>query len=163
MAIAASSRLSSLLYVVGDDVGDDHARLVQHHVTERDAVGQRRPVRCSARRATGSAPGRASDDSSPGCDHLGEHHRRGLQRLFFFLGIGTARAVLHHQHAERVAGAQDRHAEERMVDFFAGFRPVREGRVALRVRQVDRVGLAGDQTDQTLVGFAARSGGRLRA
>ena len=84
-------------------------------------------------------------------DHLGEHHRGGLQRLLFLLGIGAPRAVLHHQHAERVAGAQDRHAEEGVVDFFAGLRPVGEGRMALRVRQVDRVGFARDQADQAFV------------
>ncbi len=28
-------------HVVGDDIGDNHARLVQHHVAERDAIGQR--------------------------------------------------------------------------------------------------------------------------
>src|SRR5674476_1178025 len=49
--------------------------------------------------------------------------------------------------------AQHRHAEERVVDFFAGFRAERERWVRLRVRQVDRVGLAGDQADQALVGF----------
>ena len=40
-----------------------------------------------------------------------------------------------------------------MVDFFAGFRAVGEGRVRLRVRQVDRIGFAGDQADQAFVGF----------
>ena len=88
-----------------------------------------------------------------GGDHLGQHHGRGLQRLFFFLRIGAAGAVLHHQHAERIAGAQDRHAEERVVDFFAGFRPEREGRMGLRVRQVDRIGFARHQADQALVGL----------
>ena len=29
------------LHVVGDDIGDDHARLVQHHMAKRDAVRQR--------------------------------------------------------------------------------------------------------------------------
>ena len=89
-----------------------------------------------------------------GCNHLGEHHRRRLQRLFFFFGVGAPRAVLHDQHAERVAGAQDRHAEERVIDFFAGFRAVGEGRMRLRVRQVYRVGFAGDQADQAFVGFS---------
>ena len=56
-------------------------------------------------------------------DHLRQHHGGGLQRLDLFLDIGAVGAVLHHQHAERVAGAQDRHAEERVIDFFAGFRP----------------------------------------
>ena len=53
-------------------------------------------------------------------DHLGEHHRGGLQRLLFLLGVGATRPVLHHQHAERAAGAQDRHAEEGVVNLFAG-------------------------------------------
>ena len=84
-------------------------------------------------------------------DHLRQHHRGGLQRLDLFLDIGALGAVLHHQHAERVAGAQDRHAEEGVVDFFAGFRAEGEGRVALRVAQVERGRLAGDQADQALM------------
>ncbi len=86
-----------------------------------------------------------------GGDHLREHHCRRLQRFDFFLRIGAPGAVLHHQHAERVAGAQDRHAEERMVDFFAGFRPEGKGRMRLRVGEVDGARLAGDQSDQALV------------
>jgi len=88
-----------------------------------------------------------------GGDHLGEHHRRGLQRLFFLFRVGALCAVLHHQHAERIARAQDRHAEERVIDFFAGFRPERECRMRLRVRQVFWFGFAGDQTDQAFVGL----------
>ena len=38
-----------------------------------------------------------------------------------------------------------------MVDFFAGFRPEREGRVGLRLGQVDRIGLARHQADQAFV------------
>ena len=85
-------------------------------------------------------------------DHLGEHHRGGLQRLDFFFGVIAPGAVLHHQNAERVAGAQDRHAEEGVVDFFAGFRPVGIRGMRLCVRQVDGGSLAGDQADQAFVG-----------
>ncbi len=140
-------------HVVGDHVGDDDARLVQHHVAERDAVGQRGAgeMHRMARGRLGAGLGERGQLA--GGDHLGEHHRRRLQRFFFLFGVGAARAVLHHQHAERIAGAQDRHAEERMIDFFAGFRPVGEGRMRLRVRQVDRIGFAGDQADQAFVGF----------
>ena len=121
--------LEFVRHIVGDNVGDDHARLVQHDVTERDAVRQRTAGEMH-RVARGRFGARAGERGQlAGCNHLGEHHRRRLQRFFFFLGIGTARAVLYDQHAERVAGAQDRHAEERMVDFFAGFRAVREGRM----------------------------------
>ncbi len=84
-------------------------------------------------------------------DHLGQHHGGRLQRLFFFLRIGAVRAVLHHQHAQRIAGAQDWNAQEGVVDFLAGFRPEREGRMVLGFRQVDRIGLAGDEADQALV------------
>ena len=140
-------------HVVGDDIGDDHARLVQHDMAERDTVRQRRAGQMH--RVAGGRFGAGAGERGQLArrDHLGEHHRRGLQRLFFFLGVGAARAVLHHQHAERVARAQDRHAEEGVVDFFAGFRPEREGRMGLRVRQVDRVGLARHQADQALVGL----------
>ena len=57
-----------------------------------------------------------------------------------------------------------------MVDFFAGFRPEREGRVVLRVREVDRLGFAGDQADQAFVlaehglvdGFALQAFGGVK-
>ena len=39
-----------------------------------------------------------------------------------------------------------------MIDLFAGLRPVGEGGVRLRLRQVDRVGFAGDEADETFVG-----------
>ncbi len=121
-------------HVVGDEIGDDDARLVQHYVAERDAVVEhhaldlQRPPRRGLRRARPRERRKLARG-----DHLGQHHRGGLQRLLFLFGIGAPRAVLHHQHAERVAGAQHRHAEEGVVDFFAGFRPVGEGRVALRL------------------------------
>ena len=140
-------------HVVGDDIGDDDARLVQHHMAERDAVRERgaRNMQRVARDRLGARAGDRRQFARG--DHLGEHHRRGLQRLFFLLGIGAAGAVLHHQHAERIARAQHRHAEERVVDFFAGFRAEREGRVRLRVRQVDRIGLARHQADKAFVGL----------
>ena len=108
--------------VVGDVVGDDDARLVQHHVPKRDAFAQRRSLQMH-RTARGQLIARTRQLA--GGNHLGEHHGGGLQRLDFFFRVGAPRPVLHHQHAERIAGAQDRHAEERMIDLFAGFRPDR--------------------------------------
>ena len=120
-------------------------------MTERDAVGQRDAgdLHRVARGRFGAGAGDRRQFARR--DHLGEHHRRGLQRFFFFFRIGPACAVLHRQHAERIAGAQHRHTEERVVDFFAGFRTEREGRMVLRVRHVDRLRLAGDQADQAFV------------
>ena len=148
--------LQFLLHVVGDEVGDDDARLVQHHVTERDALVDRDAghVQRAPRRGFGAGPGDGGQLARG--DHLRQHHGGGLQRLLFLLGIGAPRPVLHHQHAERVAGTQHRHAEEGVIDLFAGLRPVGEGGVRLCVGEIDRVGLARDQTDQALVGIEDR-------
>ena len=116
-------------------------------VVERSAVDVHRPPGRRLRRA-----GTRNRRQLARRDHLRDHHRGGLQRFLLLLGIGAPRPVLHDQHAERVAGAQDRHAQERVVDFFAGLGPVREGRMRLRLREVDRVGFAGHQADQAFVG-----------
>ena len=60
------------------------------------------------------------------------------------------RPVLDDEYAERAAGAEDRHAEEGGVLLLAGFRQVVEGRVRLRVGQVERPGFGGDGADQAL-------------
>ena len=137
--------------VVGDEIGDDDARLVQHDVPHRDAIAQCRAfdVDRAPRRRLGAGQ-RQRRELARG-DHLGQHHGGGLQRLDFFFRIGAPRPVLHHQHAERIAGAQDRHAEEGVIDFLAGLRPEGEGRMRLRVRQIDGAGLARHQADQALV------------
>jgi hypothetical protein len=85
-----------------------------------------------------------------GGDHLGDDHRRGFQRLDLVLAIGAHRAVLHDEDAERAPGPQHRHAEEGMVDLLAGFRQVGEGRVLLRVRQVERPRAGRDGADEAL-------------
>ncbi len=109
-------------HVVGDEVGDHHARLVQHHVAERDAVVERGAFEVERAAGGGLEAGLGDGGELARGDHLGQHHRGGLQRLLFLLGIGAARPVLHDQHAERVAGAQHRHAQEGVVDFLAGLR-----------------------------------------
>ena len=83
-----------------------------------------------------------------GGDHFGQQHRRGLERLDFLFRIGAAGAVLHDENAERIAAAQDGHAEEGLIDFLAGFRPIGEGRMSLGVGERQRLGLFGDQADQ---------------
>ena len=143
--------LDFLRQVLGDVIGDDDARLVQHDMAERDAVGQDRAGLVQRVPRRGFGAGLRQRRQFAGGDHLRQHHGGGLQRLDLFLDIGALGAVLHHQHAERVAGAQDRHAEERMVDFFAGFRAERERRMALRVGEIERRRLAGDEADEALM------------
>ena len=86
-------------------------------------------------------------------DHFGEQHRRRLQRLDFLLGIGAPHLVLHDQHAERIAAAQDRHAEEGVIDLLAGLRTIGEGRMLLRLGQGERLGALRDQADEALAGL----------
>jgi hypothetical protein len=88
-----------------------------------------------------------------GAQQFRKHHGRGLQRLDFLVGIDARDRVLHGQDADGPAGAQDRDAEEGLVDFFARLRPVCEGMMALRVGQVDRLAAARDQADEALAGF----------
>ena len=83
-------------------------------------------------------------------DELGEHHGDGLQRLDLVLGVVALRAVLHDQHAEHAAAAQDRHAHQRVVDLLAGLRPVGEIGMRLRVGQRQRPRGGGDDADQAL-------------
>ena len=78
-------------------------------------------------------------------NHLRQHHGGGHNASTS--SPSCAGAVLHHEHAERVAGAQHRHAEEGVVDFFAGFRAIRERRMACASEDWQRR-LAGDKTDQ---------------
>ncbi len=104
--------LDFLRQVFGDVVVDDHARLMQHHMAERDAVGQDRAGLVQRMPRGGFGAGLRQRGQFARGDHLRQHHRGGLQRLDLFLDISPLGAVLHHQHAERVAGAQDRNAEE---------------------------------------------------
>ena len=120
--MAASRRLQLLRHIVGNEIGDDHARLVQHDMAERDAVIERYAGELKRPAGGGLGAGLGDGGELARGDHLGEHHRGGLQRLLFLLGVGAPRPVLHDQHAERIAGSQNRHAEEGVVNLFAGLR-----------------------------------------
>lgn len=74
----------------------------------------------------------------------------GSQRLQLVLAIDALGAVLHDEDAQRAPGAQNRHAKEGIVDLLARFRQVGEGRVLLRVRQVERAGAGRDGADEAL-------------
>ena len=151
--------LALLVRIVGDEIGDDDARLVQHHVAERDAVIERGAAQVQGAAGGGLRPRRRQGGQFARGDHLRQHHGGGLERLDLLLRIGAPRPVLHHQHAERVAGAQDRDAEEGVVDLFAGLRPVGEGGMGLGVGQVDGVRPRWRPGRPGLRPRAARSGG----
>ncbi len=155
----ADRRLEPLQFridVVGDDFRHRHARLMHDHMAETEAVGDaltlqgHGPPNGNRRALRGDALELARGD------HLGKKHRGGLESLDLFLRIGAPRAVLHHEHANRRAAAQNRHAKERLIDLFARLGFVGERRMVLGVGQRERLGARGDETDQALPGFHRR-------
>ena len=155
--------LQLVLDILGDELGDDDARLVQHDVAERDAFGEGGALQVHRAVHVEVGAGDREVLHLAGGEHLGEHHGGGLQRLDLLLGVGAVRAVLHDEHAERAPGAQHRHAEEGVVDLLARLRQVGEGRVRLRVGQVERPRLRGDEADQAAPDASASPGARRRA
>ena len=124
---------------------------MEHDVAQPDAVRDRRArqgERPSRREFIG---GRGQRLQLARGDHLGQQHRRRLQHLDLFVDVLPACLVLHDQHAERVAAAQDRDAEEGGIDLLAGLRPVRERGMLLRVGQCEALRAARDEADETLV------------
>ena len=109
--------LQFLGHVVGDEIGDHDARLVQHDMTERDAFAQRRALEMHRVAGGRLGAGQRQRGQLARGDHLGEHHGGGLQRLDFLFRIGASGAVLHVEHAERIAGAQNRRRRGRSDRF----------------------------------------------
>ena len=141
--------------ILGLELGDDHARLVQHGVAERDAFRHRLAAH---HMADGAAELGAGVDAGNGARHqvLGQHHSRRLQHLHVLVGIFLLRLVLDGQHAQHIAAAQHRHRQEGVVDFLARFGPIGESRMVLRVRLVDGHGQLGTAPDQTLTPLEQR-------
>ncbi len=156
--------LAFVLGVLGQQLGDDDARLVQDGVAQRDAVGDRLAADRRRQRAV-HLDGGAGTSHRAGDEMLGDHHGGGLQDLDVLLGVFLVRAVLDDEHAEDLAGAQDRHGQKRVIDFLARLRPVGEGGMMLGVGLVHGGSELGAAADQTLAALQARvvHGGLLQA
>ena len=63
---------------------------------------------------------------------------RRLEDFDVIFRIMPRRSVLHGDHAKDDATALHRHRQHRMVSFFPGLGPKREGRMALRFGNIDR-------------------------
>ena len=148
--------------ILGDELSDDDARLMQHHMTKRDAFGEGRSLQMHRPVDVEIGARHREVFHLAGRKHLRQHHCGSLQRLHFLLGVDAVRAVLHVEHAERAPGAQDRHAEEGMVDLLPGLRQVGEGRVRLRVGEVQRARLCRDGADQSATDRESRPVHRAR-
>ena len=142
---AESRRRLFLLGVLGDEVDDDDARIVQHDFAERDPVGEARALE-DARTAEIDVGARLDQRIEVrGRDHLGEQRRRGQHRLDLVFTEDAMVLVLDHENAERLPGAQHRHAEERAVGVFPRFRTVGEGGMRRRILEAQRFGFGGNQ------------------
>ena len=140
------------LDVLGDEVLDHHPGLVEHHMAEAHAVGQRNAPLVDRAAKRNAGLDRRQRLQFAGGEHLRHHHGGGLKGLDLFLGIDPVGAVLDDQDAERIAGAQQRHAEEGVVDLLARLGLIGEGRVALGVGERQGLGRRGDQADEALAG-----------
>jgi hypothetical protein len=124
-----------------------------------------------AAKALGRVAGSADATSTRG-EHLGQQHSHRLEVLDLRRLVAARVAVLHRDDAEHATGAAQRHGEHRREEVLAGLAAIGEGRVVLRVRQVERLAGRGDQTDDALAdpqmgpahGFLAQAdgGGKLQ-
>ena len=109
-----------------------------------------RPVKLTGRDRSSSSPGRVSRARSP----------VAIISAITMAVVSSAstsssrycrmRPVLHDEHAERAPGAQHRHAEEGIVDLLARLRQVGEGRMLLRIGEVERPRARRDRADEAL-------------
>ena len=143
------------LDVLGDQPGDDDARLMQHDMAERHAFRDGNAAKPHGKIAAGFGADDVAHKSSRG-NHLGEHHGRGLQRFDLLVAILPLGAVLHREHADCVAAAQNRHADEGVIDLLARLRPIGEGGMMLRVGELQRLGLLRNQADQAFTRLQMR-------
>ena len=72
-----------------------------------------------------------------------------MRLLDLVLAIDAMVAVLDDEHTENLAGAQHGNAEEGTERVLTGLRTIGEGRVGRRVLEAERLGLRGDEADET--------------
>ncbi|MNU76403.1 hypothetical protein D3C71_659550 [compost metagenome] len=85
--------------------------------------------------------------------YFSDKHRGCLERFNFILPVCSAGLVLDHKNAKSATGAQNRHAEEGMINFLTGFRKIAESRMRLRIGKIERLGRSGNRADKTLPHF----------
>jgi hypothetical protein len=140
--------------VVGQQLLGRHRLLVQHGHAVGQPLGEARPLQplgLVGRDLDVLELGQAQQFA--GADHLGQDHGDDLQVLDLFLVIDPLGAVLDDQDADGPAAAQQRHGQEGVVRVFAGFRAIRERRVAGGVGQVQRPAQAHGLADQAFAGL----------
>ena len=125
------------LRIIGQQPHDRPPGPQQHNRANRDPAHQRgcgeQPRHCRAKPFGGAVRRTAARQ------HLGQQHRNRLEVIDLGIGEIARRPVLHHQNAHGPSGTPHRHRQHRRERLLSGFRPVRERRVVLGVRQVHHV------------------------
>ena len=156
----ARRRSALALGVVADRLADHDLRLVQHdgafgHALLADEAADEEGQLVRAVHGAGA-------DEGAELGHLGDDHGDDLEGVDLVVGIVARLAVLHHEDAEDLAEALDRHAEEAREALLAGLGQVA---VAAGVRGVgggERLGGLGDLADEALADAEAGEVHRLR-
>jgi hypothetical protein len=142
--------LQFLIRVLVEQVGDDDPRFVQHHIAKADALAIAVALDGDGPRKIELQSGLGDLLELAGRYHLGEHHGGRLEHLDLVLAVVALRLVLHDENAERAPRAQDRHAEEGVIDLLTGLRQVGEGGMRLRIGEIERPHRRGDRADEAL-------------
>ena len=106
-------------------------------------------------RATGH---RARADEGAELGHLGDDHGDHLEGVDLVVAVFARLAVLHDEHAQHLAEALDRHAEEAGEDLLAGLGQVAEAAGMRGVAGVERLRGLGDAADEPLADAQPRVG-----
>src|SRR6516162_1283544 len=137
--------------VFSDNLTDDDPRLVQNRRPDSKAA-----IEADSDQAQGEHPAARAlrdlkwvDEIAAGGKFSDDHGDR-LKNLDLVLGVVAQGAVLNDEHTQHSAAAQDRHAHQRMEDFFPRLRPVRKVRVRLRIGERERSRCRSDYPNEAL-------------
>ncbi len=143
--------------VVAQQVLRRHRHLVQNDNTQRNAVGEDRPLQpLGLRRRKFDVLELFVADQLAGGDDLGQHHGDDLEVFDLFFLVTPRRHILHDQNTDGAATAQKGHAKEGAERVFTGFRTIGEARVVRGIHQVERGTCARHFTDQAFAEPHAR-------
>ena len=165
----AAQALQLGLRILGDDLADQDARLVQHRASHGDPAMHAHPFEPHRQNpvAVRGLQLERIDQFARG-DELGEDHGDRLHRLDLVLGVMAQRAVLHDENAQHPAAAQHGHADERVKNLLARLGAVGEIGMGLRIGERQGPRRRGDDADETFAdaqpravhGFRAQALGR---
>jgi hypothetical protein len=136
--------------VVGDRLADHDLRLVEQDAPLRDALLPDDAAHEEGPLVLFGDLHRPGADEGAEFGHLGDDHRHDLEGVDLVLGVVARDAVLDDEHAEHLAEALDRHAEEGRVDLLAGLGHEAEARGLRRVAGRERCRRLRDPADEAL-------------